>query len=72
MKTLSELIVSALREVKLRKSCYPKWIEQGRTTEEKAAHEISCMEEIVRRLYMLKLLEEVSNEMKKSTPLPFQ
>lgn len=66
------MIVSVERELKLRRSCYPKWILEGRTTEVKAAHEIECMEAIVERLEMLERLEEVSDEIKKSPPLPFQ
>lgn len=60
MKTLTEMLACALRELSLRKSCYPKWIEQGRLTQEKADHEIECMRSIIDRLEMLRTLSEIS------------
>lgn len=38
---------AAERELKMRQRVYPRWIEAGRLTSEKAAHEIAVMEEIV-------------------------
>ena len=35
------------RELGMRKSVYPKWVEQGRMSAGKAALEIACMEAIV-------------------------
>jgi hypothetical protein len=34
------------REIKMRLQVYPRWIESGRMTREKADHEISVMQEI--------------------------
>lgn len=65
MKSLADMLDAARRELAMRKSCYPKWIVSGRMTQAKADHEIACMEGIVERIEMLKLLEEVSEEMKR-------
>jgi hypothetical protein len=43
-KTLAEMVASLLREWNMRKRVYPKWVEGGRMTAEKAQHEIDCME----------------------------
>ena len=50
MKTLPELIACAQREAKMRRSAYPKWVASGRMSAGAMAHEIECMDEIVRVL----------------------
>jgi hypothetical protein len=32
----------------VRKQCYARWVEQGKLSAGKAAHELACMEAIVR------------------------
>ena len=65
MKSLADMLDAARRELAMRKSTYPKWVASGRMTQAKADHETECMEGIVERIEMLKLLEEVSEEMKR-------
>jgi hypothetical protein len=36
----------AAREARLRKKVFPKWIDEGKLTEEKAKWQIDCMEAI--------------------------
>jgi len=45
----------AKRELNKRKSFYPKWIEQGKMTQEKADFEIQGMQEIVEYFEYLQL-----------------
>lgn len=52
--TLEEQIRGVMREIAMRKSCYPKWIEQRRLTQAKADHEIAVMEAVLRTLQSLK------------------
>lgn len=62
MKSLADMLDAARRELAMRRSAYPKWVAGGRMSQAKADHEIACMEGIVERLEMLKLLAEVSAE----------
>lgn len=64
MKPLSDQLACARRELALRRSVYPKWIDSGRLSRDKAAHEIECMESIVASIEKLKHLEEVTEEMR--------
>ena len=50
MKTVPELIACAQREAKMRRSAYPKWVANGRMSAGAMAHEIECMDEIIRVL----------------------
>jgi hypothetical protein len=36
------------RELKMRQRVYERWVEDGKMSAGKAAHEIACMEEIVK------------------------
>lgn len=65
MKSLADMLDAARRELAMRKSTYPKWVASGRMTQAKADHETECMSAIVERIEMLKLLAEVSEEMKR-------
>lgn len=65
MKSLADMLDAARRELAMRKSAYPKWVAGGRMSQAKADHETECMAGIVERIEMLKLLEEVSEEMKR-------
>lgn len=47
MKTLTEQITCAKRELAMRQGCYPKWVAGKRLTQEKADHEIECMKAII-------------------------
>ncbi len=44
--TAADKLAAAEREVKMRKHVYPRWMEAGRISAGKAAHEIACMEAI--------------------------
>jgi hypothetical protein len=46
-------IKAAERELKMRKSAYPRWVADGRMSLEKADHEIAAMEAIVETLKKL-------------------
>ena len=62
-KTLAEMVASLLREWNMRKRVYPKWVEGGRMTAEKAQHEIDCMEAAHQVLTRVLELQEISQEM---------
>jgi hypothetical protein len=44
--TSKEKHKSIMRELKLRRSAYPRWVDAGKMTPHQAAHEISIMEAI--------------------------
>ncbi len=46
--TYEDKLACAKRELSMRKRLFPKWVEQDRISAGKAAHEIACMESIVR------------------------
>lgn len=46
MISASDKLKCAEREVKMRKKVYPRWIADGRMTDERAKHEIETMEAI--------------------------
>src|ERR1700732_4293091 len=43
LPTLDQQIAAVQREIVLRERVYPKWIETGRLTKQKADHEVACM-----------------------------
>lgn len=43
---LKEMITSVARECAMRKNVYPKWVAQGRMTQEKADREKYLMEQV--------------------------
>jgi hypothetical protein len=45
--TSADKLACAERELKMRKHVYPRWIEAGKISAGKAAHEIAAMEAIV-------------------------
>ena len=45
--TAADKLACAERELKMRKSVYPRWIENGKLSLGKATHEIAAMEAIV-------------------------
>jgi hypothetical protein len=47
MKTLTEQLACARRELKMRQNVYPRFHHM---TDEKKAHEIECMQEIIHTL----------------------
>ena len=51
--TLEEQIKEVEREIALRKSVYPRWIEKGKLKPDKAARQIETMEAVARSLYVL-------------------
>lgn len=50
MKTLSEMVKCAKRELAIRQRVYPKWVESKKMTADQCRHEIECMEAIVSEL----------------------
>lgn len=63
MKTIEEQISCAARELAVRRGIYPKWVAQNKMTQQKADHEIECMEEILKTLNYRKDLLETGNDM---------
>lgn len=43
---VQELIASVDRELSFRRRCYPRWVLDRKMTQQKADHEIACMERI--------------------------
>lgn len=54
-KTIDEQIASVQREIQMRQRVYPKWCQDGRMTQDKAAHEIQCMESVLRTLHEVRI-----------------
>jgi hypothetical protein len=46
--TMADKLACAERELKMRRRVYERWVADGRMSAGKAAHEIACMEEIVK------------------------
>lgn len=46
--TAADKLACAKRELAMRKACYPRWVEQNKMSAGQAAHQIACMEAIVR------------------------
>lgn len=46
--TDADKLAAAKRELHMRKTVYPRWVEQGRISAGKAVHETACMEAIVK------------------------
>jgi hypothetical protein len=44
--TATEKFDCIQREIKMRRRVYPRWVADGRMTQEKASAEIACMEAI--------------------------
>lgn len=56
MITIDEQIQAVERELKLRRTLYPKWIEKRKIKKEKADYEIKAMEAVLESLKYLKSL----------------
>lgn len=50
MKTLTDQIASARRELSMRRRVYPGWVERKKMSQHAADHEIACMEAIIETL----------------------
>ena len=46
--TASDKLSCVQRELKMRRQLYPRWVEEGKMSEGAAAHQLACMEDIVR------------------------
>jgi hypothetical protein len=46
--TTADKLACAKRELAMRKSAYPRWVGLNKMSAGKAAHEIACMEEMVK------------------------
>ena len=57
MATTTEKLKEVIRELKMRKDVYPRWVLQGRIRQEVADKRIKIMEEIVED-YKQKLISE--------------
>lgn len=55
--TTADKLACAKRELSMRRNVYPRFIEQNKMSAGKAAHEIACMEAIVKD-YEDALIEE--------------
>ena len=51
--SIEEQIASVEREVRMRESAYPRWVEQRRMTVKTAEHEIACMQAVLTTLRRL-------------------
>jgi hypothetical protein len=61
-KTIDEMIGCAKRELAMRGRVYPKWVAAGRMREAVAAHEIECLQGIMRVLFWVKRRGEENGE----------
>ena len=68
MKPLADQLACVRRELALRRNVYPKWVRDGRMAQAEANEEIATMEAVLANIEKLKLLEEVSEEMKQNLP----
>jgi len=57
-KTLDQQIQSVQREIAMRQRLYPKWVEQKTMTLAQSAHEIQCMESVLRTLFEMRTQQE--------------
>jgi len=48
--SIEEQIASVEREIRMRESAYPRWVEQRRMTVKTAEHEIACMQAVLATL----------------------
>ncbi len=48
--SIEEQIASVEREIRMRESAYPRWVEQRRMTVKTAEHEITCMQAVLATL----------------------
>jgi hypothetical protein len=46
--TTADKLACAKRELAMRKNAYPRWVDQKKMSHSKAAHEIACMEAIIK------------------------
>jgi hypothetical protein len=53
MSTLAEQIAEAQRELVLRRTCYPAWVQNGKLDAGDATYQIRVLEAIVRTLLRL-------------------
>ena len=64
MKTLTEQVACLKCELAMRQRVYPQWIQKQKMSAEKAEHEIACIEACLATVDKVRMLEEVSEEMK--------
>lgn len=50
MIDINQQIQCVRREIKMRKSAYPRWVAQGRITQTKADHELEAMQAVEKTL----------------------
>lgn len=62
--TLDEMIKCAGRELGMRRNTYPRWVASGKMTQDKANHELACMESIYATLKDLdkRIQEEIAKQ----------
>jgi hypothetical protein len=53
--TIDDMIRDAGRELGMRRAVYPKWVQSNRLSQEKADHQIACMDAIYAQLKRAKL-----------------
>lgn len=69
-KSYSDQLACLARELALRRNTFKKWVLAGKMTQEKATHEIECMEAAIATVQKVKDLAEASDEMVKQSSLP--
>jgi hypothetical protein len=58
--TLSDLAKCARREAAMRRRVYPRWIDNGKMTQDQADHETACMDAIAKLLSDMEQKEQPS------------
>ena len=56
--SIEEQIASVEREIRMRESAYPRWVEQRRMTVKTAEHEITCMQAVLATLRRVEATRE--------------
>lgn len=69
-KSYSEQLACLTRELALRRNTYRKWVAAGKMTQEKATHEIECMEAAIATVQKVKDLAEAYDEFLRENPFP--
>lgn len=68
VKTIGEQLDAAERELAMRRRVYPRWVSEQKMTKAKADHETDCMDAIAETLRKIKMLREVSEQIRNEKP----
>lgn len=64
--TIKEQIAELKRELQMRRSVYPNWINVGRLRQDTAAHRLACIESTLAFLIVADRLNDKRNEERKA------